>query len=202
MYVDYEMGNIPPQFSPNVSDVHVDSNRDTVDVAVICEQDYYDEPSAGYHMIREGMYLSTKFQDIKKSIREFIHEVYGYDKICRWTSWDKRNADILPYHLENNDVENVFDVILAVGCPVMLFRQEHVNDMCRLLRPNGLLLISAGRGIDEASTMEMAMRLSFNSIPNCHQNPFVPISRFGVGANRSVEVGANRSVEVWKRSGH
>ena len=35
----------PPQFSPSENDVHVDSNRDTVDVAVICEQDYYDQHS-------------------------------------------------------------------------------------------------------------------------------------------------------------
>lgn len=188
------MGNIPPQFSPNESDVHVDSNRATVDVAVICEKDYYDEPSAGYHMIREGMYSNTDFPGRKKRIKEFIHDVYGYDKICRWSTWDVQNADVLPYHLENNDVQNIFDVILAVGCPVMLFSQEHVNDMCRLLRPNGLLLISASRGIHEASTMEMAMRMSSRSIPNCHQNPFVPISRFGVGAHVSVE--------VWKRSGH
>lgn len=188
------MGNIPPQFSPNESDVHADSNRDTVDIAVICEQDYYDEPSGSYHRIGEDMYLNTNFPGIKKRMREFIHDVYGYDKICRWTTWDRRNADIIPYHLENNDAQNIFDVILAVGCPVMLFRQEHVNDMCRLLRPNGLLLISASSAIGEDSTMERAMRMSYNPIPNCHQNPFVPISRFSVGANRSVE--------VWKRSGH
>lgn len=33
--------------------------------------------------------------------RDFIHGAYGHDKICRWTTWDSQNADILPHHLEN-----------------------------------------------------------------------------------------------------
>ncbi len=186
------MGNIPPQFSPNENDVHVDTNNDTVDVAIICEQDYYDEPSDLYHRIQQDMYVNTKFPTVKKKVRDFIHNTYGYDKICRWTTWDRENADILPYHLENSDVRNIFDVVCAIGCPIILFRQEDVDHMCRLLRPNGLLVISAQRDISEDSVMEMAMRISYNSIPNCNQNPFVPISRFGIGENKSIE--------VWKRT--
>ena len=186
------MGNIPPRFSPNESDVpNPDTNSDTVDVALICEQDYYDEHSGSYHRIREDMYMNTKLPAVKKRVREFIHNTYGYDKICRWTTWDRTNADILPYHLENNGLRNLFDVICAIGCPIILFSQEDVNHMCRLLRPNGLLLIVTKRDIGQDSAMEMAMRLSYNDIPNCQENRFVPISRFAIGERGSIE--------VWKR---
>ena len=197
------MGNITSvDYSSSVRDIRVETGNDIIDAAFLCEQDYYDDGGARFDKINSQMYYNKKFPVVKKNLREFIKTIYGGDDstIFRWSTWDVKNADIISSHVNASTVKNKFDVICSIGCPVINFKQEDVNSICRLLKPDGILVFYTRIGMDKKSFMQRSIEFQNPQliIPNCLDVPFVPISRVGIpNLHGSSEI----TLEMWKRVG-
>lgn len=175
--------------------------KQTIDTVFLCEQDFYNEKYDMTEKIRHNMYVSKKFPIVKSNIKSFIKNIYQGDDntIFRWSTWDTENADIISSDIVNNPIENKFDVICAVGCPIIHFKQEDVDAMCRLLRPEGILIFFARLNMDQESIVQRSINLQdfeYINIPNCIDRPFVPLVRLPL---ENLHGRSQLSVEVWKR---
>lgn len=175
--------------------------KQTIDTVFLCEQDFYNEHADMTEKIRDNMYISKKFPIVKSNIKSFIKNIYQGDEntIFRWSTWDIENADIISSDIVNNPIENQFDVICAVGCPIIHFKQEDLDAMCRLLRPDGILIFFARLRMDQKSLLQRSIDFQdfeYINIPNCVDRPFVPIARLPL---ENLHGRSQLSVEVWKR---
>ena len=175
--------------------------KHTIDTVFLCEQDFYNENYDMTEKTGDNMYISKKFPIVKSNMKSFIKNIYQGDEntIFRWSTWDTENADIISSDIVNNPIENKFDVICTVGCPIIHFKQEDVDAMCRLLRPDGILIFFARLRMDQKSLVQRSIDLQDfqdRNIPNCVDRPFVPIVRLPL---ENLHGRSQLSVEVWKR---
>ena len=186
------MGNIPLNYSNQITGVIIPESE-TIDVVFICEQDFSSTESEFYRKLGNNFYVHNRFPKRKEAIKNFLKEVYGDDKIFRWSTWDKSNADIVSETINNSNISNKYDVVCSLGCPVNLFEQEDVDSVCRLLRDDGILLFFAPFSIEKNPLMFHHLNLQENldkPIPNCTDRPFYPVSRIPL---------QKYSLELWKR---
>lgn len=189
------------QYSTSLNDINVEQGLRIIDTVFLCEQDYYYNDGHMLEKLKENVYFNKKFPFVKRSLKEFIKNIYGGNDhtIFRWSTWDVENADIISSNVIHNPNENVYDVVCSIGCPVIQFSQEHVNAICRLLRPDGLLIFFFRGGMHQKSLMQRNIEMQdfqYISIPNCEDRPFVPIARTPItNYQNSSEI----TVEVWKR---
>jgi len=77
---------------------------------------------------------------LKSSIREFARMVYNtrQNTVFSWTTWGSKEADIS--QTEDTPVRHVFDLIVCVQCTYTFVKNQHLEQMCRMLKPSGLAL--------------------------------------------------------------
>jgi len=188
------------EYSEDKNDI-IMAKKDTIDTVFICEQDFYSTQFDQTEMIKDDMYISKKFPVVKDNIKAFIKNIYQGDEntIFRWSTWDTENADIIASDIVNNPIQNKFDVICAVGCPIIHFKQEDVEAMCRLLRPEGILIFFTRMDVNRKSLVQRSIEFQdfeYITIPNCTDRPFLPIVRLPL---ENLHGRTKLSVEVWKR---
>ncbi|CAM9100183.1 unnamed protein product [Ectocarpus sp. 12 AP-2014] len=105
-------------------------------VALLCQQN--DQTAA---------FNGTPINSVKQMIKFFLSDIYavGPHTNIIWRTWDIEDADIVlsrDTHMQNEE-SNVFDVAVSMHCR---FRYDDLSStdfeiMCRLLKPQGLLLV-------------------------------------------------------------
>jgi len=199
------MGNIHPKYPTDTNRILVNPNPDSLDIALICERDHYDSPGHGLCNTEDGdnIYINMKAAVRKQIFRDFITGIYGKEKqtVFRWSTWDTDVADIFADSDGNifKNVNNVFDVICTMGCPISEMSQKDVDACCRLLRPDGLLIILSTWKTSKSSRIALSMNVLGEGevIPNCSVGePFIPVARVPIPNTKG---SMKWSVEVWAR---
>jgi hypothetical protein len=107
-------------------------------VALLCQQNSQDAALHG-----------TPIADVKGVITRFLKDVYvtNASTVIHWTTWDVEDADIVlsrDAHLRESDTP-IFDVVVELHCYLpqspRMFPSEDFKAVCRLLKPQGLLLV-------------------------------------------------------------
>lgn len=197
------MGNTHPSYPADTTRICIEPNPQSLDVALVCERDYYEEPGHGLCQIDgESVFLNGKMATRKKVFRDFLTELYGGDIIYKWTTWDTDFADIVPS--ENGeifkDTKDMFDVVALIGCPISTMTQIDIDACCRLLKPNGILVIIATWKMNKSSRVAYSMNTlgPDESIPNCSSTkPLIPVARVPINNTKDR---LSWSIEVWARS--
>ena len=105
-------------------------------VALLCQQN--DQTTA---------FNGTPINSVKQMIKFFLSDIYAVGPRTNiiWRTWDIEDADIVlsrDTHMQNEE-SNVFDVAVSMHCR---FQDDDISstdfeNMCRLLKPRGLLLV-------------------------------------------------------------